>query len=59
MTISDVRSYITGMNEDRDVVVRTELPADTLWYDLPDDEAELDQERQPSTPRRSWWRWSS
>ncbi|MEV6040413.1 hypothetical protein AB0L65_55535 [Nonomuraea sp. NPDC052116] len=42
------------MNEDRDVAVRTDLTGDTHWYDLPDDEAEL--EEQPSAPRRPWWR---
>ncbi|MFI9844882.1 hypothetical protein ACIHFD_48225 [Nonomuraea sp. NPDC051941] len=47
------------MNEDRDVAVRTDLSGDMHWYDLPDDEAELEQEEQPSAPRRSWWRRSA
>lgn len=34
------------MNEDRDVTVRTDLPGDTHWYDLPDDEAELEPEQE-------------
>ncbi|WP_161714670.1 MULTISPECIES: hypothetical protein [unclassified Nonomuraea] len=54
-----MRSYITGMKEERDVPVRTDLPGDTHWYDLPDDEAELELEEQPSAPRRPWWRWWS
>ncbi|MET7336923.1 hypothetical protein [Nonomuraea sp. NPDC005650] len=50
------------MNEDRNEAVRTDLPGDTHWYDLPDDEAEPEpeQETRPSPPRRSLWRrWSS
>jgi hypothetical protein len=49
-----VRPYIASMNEDRDTTVRTDLPGDAHWYDLPDDEAEPDDPE----PRRAWWRWS-
>lgn len=54
MTIRGVRPYITGMNEDRDVAVRTDFPGDLHWYDLPDDEAELELEERPSASRRPW-----
>ncbi|MFI7136063.1 hypothetical protein ACIBQ1_61200 [Nonomuraea sp. NPDC050153] len=47
------------MNEDRDLSVRTDLPGDTHWYDLPDDEAEPEQEPRNSASRRSLWRWWS
>lgn len=59
MTIRGVRPYITGMNEDRDVAVRTDFPGDLHWYDLPDDEAELELEERPSASRRPWWRRSA
>ncbi|MBE1583982.1 hypothetical protein ACFPOI_34630 [Nonomuraea angiospora] len=47
------------MNEDRDVAVRTDLPGDLHWYDLPDDEAELELEERPSASRWPWWRRSA
>ncbi|MBF8189820.1 hypothetical protein ITP53_29650 [Nonomuraea sp. K274] len=51
-----MRSYITGMSQDRDEAVHTGLPGDTHWYDLPDDEAESEEEEQVAAPRRPWWR---